>query len=203
MPSEAGAKGRLIALEGTRGPDLTSTAKRLLRHLCGGRGEGGISEWDASNIFAELRMGDPNIPGPSPRTLLLLYTTDLVFRLRWEIRPALEEGQCVIAAPYVQTAIAFGKAAGLPRRWLADLFRFAPRPDACYRVPERKVPSVAMGKPSEGYLEFCCASLSGVSPPWNPVELRRNFVAYLDALERRRGCQTVTDQLLASVGSSH
>lgn len=201
MASEGSPKGRLIALEGARGHDLAATARRLLRHFCSRQAEGGISEWDASNIFSELRMGDPNVPGPSPRTLLLLYATDLAFRLRWEIRPALAEGQCVIAAPYVHAGIAFGKAAGLPRRWLLDLFRFAPKPQACYRVLERKAPSASLGKPSDGYLEFCCAVLSSSAPSWNPVELRKSFLAYLDALERRRGCVAVTEQFLASAGS--
>ncbi len=195
MPIEAARKGRLIALEGARGADLSATAKRLLRHLCR-KSEGGVSEWDASNIFSELRMGDANIPGPSPRTLVLLYATDLAFRLRWEIKPALEEGQCVIAAPYVHSAIAFGKAAGLPRRWLVDVFRFVPKPQAFYRVPERKAVGTTT-KPLDGYLEFCSAALCGASPPWNPVELRKSFVAYLDALEHRRGCQAVTEDLLA------
>ena len=52
-------------------------------------------------------------PGaPSARTLLLLYAADLAFRLRWQIRPALAEGRTVVAAPYVDTAVAFGRAAG-------------------------------------------------------------------------------------------
>lgn len=199
MPIEAARRGRLIALEGARGPDLSATAKRLLR-LLRGRGEGGVSEWDASNIFSELRMGDANIPGPSPRTLVLLYATDLAFRLRWEIKPALEEGQCVIAAPYVHSAIAFGKAAGLPRRWLVEVFRFVPKPEASYRVLERRA-AATTAKPLDGYLEFCSAVLGGASPPWNPAELRKSFVAYLDALEHRRGCQAVTEELLASAGS--
>jgi hypothetical protein len=200
LPTEAARRGRLIALEGSRGPDLSATAKRLLRHLCR-KSEGGVSEWDASNIFSELRMGDANIPGPSPRTLVLLYATDLAFRLRWEIKPALEEGQCVIAAPYVHSAIAFGKAAGLPRRWLVEVFRFVPKPEVFYRVPERRAPAAATAKVLDGYLEFCSVALSGASPPWSPVDLRKSFVAYLDALEHRRGCQAVTEELLASAGS--
>ena len=38
-----------------------------------------------------------------------------MFRLRWEIRPVLEAGGVVIAAPYVETAVAFGAAAGSVR----------------------------------------------------------------------------------------
>ena len=201
MADQTPAKGRLIALEGASGAELTRSAKRFSRHFCGGKAAAGVSRWDASNIFYELRRGDPSIPRPSPQTLLLLYASDLVFRLRWEIRPALEEGQCVIAAPYVESAIAFGKASGLPRRWLVDLFQFAPKPEACYVVKGNKEASGGVGRPSEGYLEFCCATLSAGSPGWTSAELRSKFIAYLDALERRRGCQAVTEQLLAAAAT--
>src|SRR6185369_13644428 len=89
---------------------------------------GGISHWDASGVFQELVVADSAAGTPSARTLLLLYAADLAFRLRWEIRPALAAGRTVVAAPYVATAIAFGRAAGVPVGWLANLFRFAPTP---------------------------------------------------------------------------
>ena len=207
MALELPSTGRLIALEGMRGPDLAATAKRLLRYFCRRKVAGRVSRWNASNIFCELRPGDPGVPGPSPRTLVLLYAADLAFRLRREIRPALEEGQCVIAAPYVESAIAFGKAAGVSRRWLVGLFRFAPKPQACYRVQERKEPSAPNGQekrglPGDGFLEFCCATLSANSPSWNRVVIRRRFLAYLEALERRRRCETVNRQFLGRSGSS-
>ena len=59
-------------------------------------------------------MADAAAGAPSARTLLLLYAADLAFRLRWEIRPALAAGRTVVAAPYVDTAVAFGRAAGVP-----------------------------------------------------------------------------------------
>ena len=123
MSTEVSSPGRLLTLEGACGRELKQTAARLLQGLCGGEDGGGVSHWDASGIFSDLRLGDPNMPRPSPRTLVLLYTADLAFRLRWEIRPAVDEGKCVIAVPYVQTAMAFGKAAGVPRPWLQELFR--------------------------------------------------------------------------------
>ena len=53
----------------------------------------------------------PTTPPANPLLgrLLLLYAADLAFRLRWEIRPALAEGYTVVAAPYVETAVAFGE----------------------------------------------------------------------------------------------
>ena len=114
----ASRKGRLIALDGSRGPEIKVVAQRMVEGLSGPKAEAGVSGWDASGIFWELRKGDKDGPNPSPRTLLLLYACDLAFRLRWEIRPSVEEGMIVVAAPYVESAMAFGKAAGIPRKWL-------------------------------------------------------------------------------------
>lgn len=197
MASESAFKGRLVALEGAYGPDLALVGRKLLRHIVPRQQEGGISGWDASGIFYELRKGDKKIPQPSPRTLLLLYAADLVFRLRWEIKPALEEGMIVLAAPYIETAIAFGKAAGVPRRWLVELFSFAPQAEAVYRLKEKKGSEDWKFKRSEGYLEFCAKTLIASSPSWEAPPLREKFVAYLDHLERRGGCQTVADKVLS------
>ena len=195
MPSDS-SKGRLVALDGAGGPDLPDVGNKLVRSLVKPKQDGGVSQFDASGIFFELRKGEKNIPQPSPRTLLLLYAADLMFRLRWEIKPALEEGYLVVAAPYVESAIAFGKAAGLPRRWLVDLFNFAPKPDVCYRLKEKRDAGVWKFKRSEGYLEFCCKTLLKSSPIWQPVELRDKFLAYLEGLEKRGGCETVGDKIL-------
>ena len=85
-----------------------------------------ISRWDASGLFGELGAQPRRRHDASPRTLSLVYAADLAFRLRWEIRPVLEAGGVVIAAPYVETAIAFGGGCGLPEQWLRELLRFAP-----------------------------------------------------------------------------
>ncbi|HEY2934386.1 MAG TPA: hypothetical protein VGK99_21820 [Acidobacteriota bacterium] len=196
--AEARCKGQLIALEGTRGPELTAAARKLQSHLKSRKIAGGVSEWDASNIFFEMGHLDSKVSDLSPRTLLLLYAADLAFRLRWEIRPALEEGRCVIAAPYVQSAAAFGKAAGLPRRWMAELFRFAPKPQISYRVRESEKFAPSAEKASAGFLEFCFRVLGASSSSWDSKRLRERSIQYLEALERRRGCQTITERLLAA-----
>lgn len=180
-------EGRLIALEGN-GPELRVMAKRLAKSQ-----GGGVSAWDASSIFFEMRRPDREVPAPSPRTLVLLYAADLAFRLRWEIRPALAEDQVVIAAPYVESAIAFGRAAGLPHRWLANLFQFAAKPSACYWMKSQTGGAAWMGKPSAGFLEFCCAFLNSGAPPWEPQALREKVRSYAESLERRRGCRILDD----------
>ena len=196
MKKGAPKRGKLIGLEGTGGRSMALAAKRLQRHFRQGKIAGGVSEWDASALFFQIVQGARGIPAPSPRTLLLLYATDLAFRLRWEIRPALEEGTTVIAAPYVQTAFAFGRAAGLPHVWLRGVFEFAPAADICYRVPEDSLPLDRRGKPSDSFLEFSFMQLRNGPGYWDIEEIRRGFLAHLKTLESRGKCNAVTHTLL-------
>src|SRR5256885_12979229 len=117
---------RLIALDGVNGAALMTAARGLVADSQPRRAA--ISSWDASGIFGEVAVADSSAGRPSARTLLLLYAADLAFRLRWEIRPALAAGRQVVAAPYVDTAIAFGRAADLDPDWLSDIFQFALEP---------------------------------------------------------------------------
>ena len=97
---------------------------------------------------------------PSARTLLLLYAADLAFRLRWQIRPALAEGRTVVAAPYVDTAMAFGRAAGLQAGWLTNLFSFAPRAAERHFVHVHPREAHATGAKG-GFVGFACDRASG------------------------------------------
>ena len=172
--------GRFLALEGIRNADLILAGKHLLRSL-GASKNGGVSTWDASAIFFELCRAKKRYGVPSPKTLLMLYASDLAFRLRWEIQPALEEGQTVIAAPYIDTALALGAAAGVPKDWTLDLFNFAPKPEATYGLREREEPSYWTGQRSAGFIEFCCATLAVASDQWHQAELRKRAIGYLNA----------------------
>jgi len=118
--------GQLLSLDIIEGRDSVRAAKSLLKSKPPQRG---ISTWDASSIFFEMHNLEVN-ERPTPRTLILLYAADLFFRLRWEIIPALEEGKCVVAVPYVETGFAFGNVVGLPNTWLSEVFRFAPKATA-------------------------------------------------------------------------
>ena len=115
-------RARLVSVDGVDASAVIAAARRAIVRA----GRGGVSHWDASGIFQDLCVADAAAGAPSARTLLLLYAADLAFRLRWEIRPALAAGRAVVSAPYVDTAVAFGRAAGVPAGWLANLFRFAP-----------------------------------------------------------------------------
>jgi hypothetical protein len=164
-------ESRLISLDGVNANALKDAARRLA--AANRRRRAGISQWGASGIFDELMVAEEDAGTPSPRTLLLLYAADLAFRLRWEIRPALEEGRLVIAAPYVSTAVAFGQAAGLDPVWLSDLFYFAPA------AAERHVIDPAPAKQiadRNGFVEFC----------WRRLEKRLGGLTRLQLIDRTR-----------------
>src|SRR5258707_14710850 len=114
--------GRLISLDGTQGASLVAESPRLASLCGGGDGEGAAwSLWGAANTFHELGMAKAKTLPPTPRTLVLLYASDLLFRLRWEIEPTLKEGRDVVASPYVETGVAFGVVAGLPKERLMGM----------------------------------------------------------------------------------
>jgi hypothetical protein len=191
-------KGRLIAVEGARGHDVRDAAAELWHRLEARKVRGGVSNWDASGIFSDLRAEKRKHLSLSPRTLVLLYAADLVFRLRWQIRPALDQGQVIIAAPYVETAVALGVAGGVSRSWLTKLLAFAPAPDACYRIKERGKASRSKGRPLDGYVEFCAAILAHPAAPAAPSALRQQVVAYLEELEGKNRCARLTRRIISS-----
>jgi Thymidylate kinase len=155
MKAAARAKARLIAVDGIDAAAIVAAAKEALSSPS----RGGISKWDASGVFQDLAVADEQAGAPSARTLLLLYAADLAFRLRWQIKPALAEGRTVVAAPYVATAVAFGRAAGLPGKWLDNLFGFAPRPDA--RVFVHPPRETRAGSIKDGFVAFVCDHVAG------------------------------------------
>lgn len=196
MARKPAAGGTLIAVEGTRSADVGDGADRLWRQLQK-KAKGGVSRWDASGAFTDLWTGKTRVTGLSPRTLALLYASDLAFRLRWQIRPGLEQGQTIIAAPYLEGLMAFGSAASLPRTWLTEVLRFAPRPAVIYRVKERKKSSGWKGGPLDGFPEFCSAALAADSQG-DAALFRKKMIAYLEALESRHKCRRLRKKTLAS-----
>ena len=196
MPAEAG-RGRLIAGEAARGRDAERGAAKVRAALRSKRHNirGGISHWDASGTFYELRLSRRNAVVLSARTLLLLYASDLAFRLRWEIRPALAEGQIAIAAPYIETAIAFGEAAGLSRKWIVELLRFAPRADICLHVKDAKAGAGWKRRPMDGFPEFAAAALRGKTPGKGSPR-REHAAEALNRLKRRSRCDDLRQKSL-------
>lgn len=156
-------RGRLVAIDGADGNDVLDAATNVIESLADRTLSAGLSRWDASSLFADVAMARAADRDVSPRTLLLLYAADLAFRLRWQIEPTLQEGDVVIAAPYVNTAMAFGTAAGLSREWLATLLRFAPVPTRTVILKPTKAGRVWKRQPERGFGE-CCTTLLEATP---------------------------------------
>ena len=192
MASRSAGHARLIALDGTRHADLRKAARALRQRLASRKIKSGVSWWDASGVFFEVGLGKRKHRAASPRTLLLLYAADLSFRLRWEILPVLAEGRTVIAAPYLDTAFAFGDACGLSREWLASLFVFAPSADAHYVTKDRGKARGRQVDGKQGFAEFAGAVVAESRPKFIPAEARIRMIAFLEATARRRGSRLLT-----------
>jgi hypothetical protein len=193
--------GRLIAIDGSRGKDVAAAAALVRETLTATRIECAVSRFDASGLFGELAAATRDHRRISIRTLTLVYAADLAFRLRWEIRPRLEAGGVVIAAPYVDTAIAVGASCGLDREWIRELLRFAPRPDLRARAEERKVAKGWKPRLDRGYAEYSVAMLEASSRQASEPA-RRAAIALLDKPNVFRLSDKGVDRMVKAVTRS-
>lgn len=180
MADQVTYPGRLIAVDGSRGKDANAAAKAIAAELKRRDIECAISRWDASGLFTELAAAARGDRLISPRTLSLVYAADLAFRLRWEIRPVLESGGVVIAACYVETAIAFGSSCGLEEKWLVELLRFAPAPRFRGLAQERKIDRPWKRRADRGYGEYAALLLDASAPQLVTRGTRRRMMATLN-----------------------
>lgn len=204
MADQVKFPGRLISIDGSRGKDVAAAARDAADGLKRAGVECAISRWDASGLFTDLAAGggDRNI---SIRTLSLVFAADLAFRLRWEIRPVLQAGGVVIAAPYVDTATAFGAACGLDGEWLRQLMRFAPPADFRGRAPERKIDRPWKKRTDRGYAEYGALMLEAAAPKRVSKAARRSMMASLEEARGKRifdlttkGLDAMTKALIGS-----
>jgi hypothetical protein len=186
MADQVKYPGRLISVDGTRGKDVRLAANDIVARLKHDGIECAVSRWDASGLFTDMTAGIGGDRNVSIRTLSLVYAADLAFRLRWEIRPVLEAGGVVIAAPYIDTAAAFGAICGLDEEWLRRLMRFAPA--AGYRglADERKIDRPWKRRTDRGYPEFGALMLEAASPQRVSKPARRRMMTMLDRARGRK-----------------
>ena len=69
--------GRLIAVEGSVGRDVSEAATALYDSLTERHVNTGVSRWDASGLFTDVVSAPVAQRDVSPRTLLLLYAADV------------------------------------------------------------------------------------------------------------------------------
>ena len=186
MADQGRYPGRLIAVDGSRGKDTTAAAKAIVAALRDAGVECAVSHWDASGLFGELASAARDDRDISARTLVLVYAADLAFRLRWEIRPVLESGGIVVAAPYLETAIAFGASRGLREEWIRELLRFAPAADVRTRAEERKLDQPWKRRVDRGFPEYCAATLGASAPKKRSKHARDEMIRMLDQAKGRK-----------------
>ena len=186
MADQGKYPGRLIAVDGSRGKDTAAAAKAVAATLRKAGVECAISRWDASGLFGELASAARDDRDISARTLILVYAADLAFRLRWEIRPILEAGGVVIAAPYIETAVAFGASRGLREEWIRELLRFAAAADVRGRAEERKVDQAWKRRIDRGFPEYCAATLAASAPKKRSKHARGEMMRMLDQAKGRK-----------------
>ena len=186
MADQVKYPGRLISIDGSRGKDVAAAARDAAEGLKHAGVECAISRWDASGLFTDLAAGGRGDRNISIRTLSLVFAADLAFRLRWEIRPVLEAGGVVIAAPYVDTAIAFAAACGLDEEWVRLLMRFAPPADFRGRARERKIDRPWKQRIDRGYAEYGALLLEAAAPKRVSKAARRRMVASLEEARGKR-----------------
>jgi len=124
--------GRLICLEGTDGVGR-STHIALIREYLETRGFGVIhTALKQSPLAGEglRRAKEGHTLGQL--TMDLFYATDLADRLEKQILPALRAGFVVLTDRYIYSAMARSIVRGDDPKWIADVFRFAPKPHAVF-----------------------------------------------------------------------
>ena len=186
MANQVKYPGRLIAVDGSRGKDVTVAAGDIVAAFKRDGIECAVSRWDASGLFTDLAAGGRSDRNVSIRTLSLVYAADLAFRLRWEIRPVLEAGGVVIAAPYIDTAVGFGRICGLDEEWLRLLMRFAPAADFRGLAEERKIDKAWKRRADRGYAEYGAMMLETSAPKRASKSGRRRMVELLDQSRSRK-----------------
>ena len=122
--------GRLIVVEGPDGSGR-STQIRLMKEWLEDHGFGVV---DTGLTRSEL--AGPGIRRAKsghdldPLTLNLFYATDFFDRVERLIIPSLRAGMVVLADRYIFSMIARAATRGVDPAWTADIYEFAPVPDA-------------------------------------------------------------------------
>jgi dTMP kinase len=129
--------GRLFIVEGIDGSGKSTQLSLLAQWL---RSEGYpvvYSEWNSSPIVRATTKWGKKSKLLTPLTFSLIHATDFSDRVEREIVPSLKAGGIVLADRYVYTAFARDVVRGVNRRWVRELYQFAPVPTQAFyfRVP--------------------------------------------------------------------
>ncbi len=121
--------GRLIVVEGIDGSGKSTQLDLLHKWL---RSEGYVTvftEWNSSPIVRDTTKRGKRRQLLTPMSFSLIHAADFASRTYEQILPALQAGVIVLADRYVYTAFARDAARGVNRKWVRDLYSFAPPPN--------------------------------------------------------------------------
>ena len=128
-PDRSELPGRLIVVEGIDGSGKSTQLDLLHKWL---RSEGFVTvftEWNSSPIVRDTTKRGKRKQLLTPMSFSLIHAADFASRTHSQILPALQAGVIVLADRYVYTAFARDAARGVNRKWVRDLYSFAPSPD--------------------------------------------------------------------------
>jgi dTMP kinase len=127
-------EGKLIVFEG-----VARSGKSTLINMLGDKlkkyGYDPIfTEWNSYEPLQEIINHKKTHFTFSPLTYSLLHLSEFALRYEEMIKPALENGQIVIADRWVYTAFTRDAARGVSPEYVRDCYRFAREPDATFYV---------------------------------------------------------------------
>jgi dTMP kinase len=194
--------GRLIVMEGTDGAGR-STHVALLREYLEIQGFGvmntGLTRGQlAGEGLRKAKLGTT----AGQRTMDLFYATDFVDRLENEIIPALRAGFVVLIDRYIYSLMARSAVRGTDRRWLQDLYRFAPKPHGVLYLKvsvDKLVPRV-LSKGGFDYWESGMDFQEETDVYQSFVRYQTRLLLVLDSMAQEFGFKTIdSDRIEADV----
>ncbi|MHB8510588.1 MAG: dTMP kinase [Actinomycetota bacterium] len=148
--------GRLFIVEGVDGSGKSTQLDLLHKWLVSQGFLVVFSEWNSSPIVKGTTKRGKKRHLLSPISFSLIHAADFANRIYQQILPALHAGAIVVADRYVYTAFARDAARGVSRKWIRDLYAFAPKPTLSFYfdVPLQVASSRIMeGRPELKYYE--------------------------------------------------
>ncbi len=148
--------GKLIAVEGLDGSGKSIQLYLVKRWLELGGYRVFFTEWNSSNLVkkATKRGKKQNILNPT--TFSLIHATDFADRYERQILPLLRAGFITLADRYIFTAFARDEVRGCSKKWLRNLYGFAPIPDLIFYFnlsPEVACKRILSSRPKPKYYE--------------------------------------------------
>ncbi|MCK4295994.1 MAG: thymidylate kinase [Candidatus Marinimicrobia bacterium] len=124
--------GKLIAVEGLDGSGKSIQLYLVKRWLELGGYRVFFTEWNSSDLVKKATKRGKKQNLLNPTTFSLIHATDFADRYERQILPLLRAGFITLADRYIFTAFARDEVRGCSKKWLRNLYGFAPIPDLIF-----------------------------------------------------------------------